>query len=109
LSRPVALVASTGIAHVNAAFSAAMGKRTAEALEDLVPRVRTLARSGVAALDQPLSGFVLGPSGKRMKWSVHLLSPNQNQTFALVELEGLHEPYTAATISGRFGLTVRQA
>lgn len=109
LSRPVVLVAPAGVAHVNAAFSAAMGQHAVDALEHIVPRVRAIVRSGIAALDHPLSGTVPGPSGKRVTWSVHLFSPDPNQTFALIELEEPGAPYTATMVSDRFGLTVRQA
>jgi DNA-binding CsgD family transcriptional regulator len=109
LSRPVALVGPAGVVHVNAAFFAAMGRHAVETLDDIVPHVRPLVTMGIAALDRPLSGSVLGPSGKRVVWSVHLLSPDHNQTFALIELEEPRTRHTAGMVSDRFGLTVRQA
>ena len=109
LSRPVALVGPAGVVHVNAAFSAALGRHAVEALDDIVRRVRPIVRMGVAALNRPLSGSVLGPSGKRVVWSVHLFSSDHNQTFALIELEEPRTPYAAAMVGDRFGLTVRQA
>ena len=109
LARPVALLAPAGVVHVNAAFSAALGRHAGEALADIVPRVRAIVRYGVAAFDRPLSGSVPGASGKPVTWSVHLVSPDRNQTFALIELEVPPAPYTAAMVSERFGLTVRQA
>jgi DNA-binding CsgD family transcriptional regulator len=109
LARAVALVSPDGAVHANPAFTGVFGARAQSVLDAVIPHARAIVAPRAQMFGQTLTGQVHGPLGATTQWSIHLVSPGGDRTFALIDFDEPRARADAAAIRERFGLSARQA